>query len=169
MPRSFDPFSEPFSPKGSKIKSAHTDKPQPLLQAQKVDRLSPLQSNSGVTYRVILDAPPDAGKGKDKRRAPPRKRTRLRCGKLLDQHGKFLIECQVHDRSVYGAHLRLVSGISLPRRIKFYDDEQRTLIDAEVIWRQKGDVGIQYLTKLDAQAVRLGKRSALDGKYYAVN
>jgi hypothetical protein len=169
MPRNFDPFSESTFSKGSKNQSRHADKPQPLLQAQKVDRLEPIKTNGAVTYRVIEEDLPDIGKGKDRRRAPPRKRTRLRCGKILDQHGKFLIECQVHDRSIYGAHLRLVNTIALPRRIKFYDDEHRTLIEAEIIWRQKGEIGIQYLTALNAQTIRSGKRSALDSKYYAVN
>jgi hypothetical protein len=168
MPRSFDPFNEEVSPEGSKTHSADVEKPQPLLQAQRVDRLSPLTSDCDVTYWVV-ETPPDKGKGKDKRRGPPRKRTRLRCGKILDQRGKFLIECQVYDRSINGAHLRLMRIMSLPRRIKFYDDEQRILIDAAVIWRQKGEIGIQYLTKLDAQAMKSGKYSALDGKYYAVN
>jgi len=168
MPSRFDPIDEPFSFPGSKPKPLHAEKSRPLLQAQKVDRLGPLTKDCGVTYRVA-EMPPDNGKGKDKRRGPPRKRTRLRSGKILDQRGKFLIECQVYDRSIYGAHLRLIDTIALPRRIKFYDDEQHALLEAEVIWRHKGEIGIQYLTKLDAQAIRLGKLSAVSGKYYAVN
>jgi len=168
MPHRFDPVDESFSFKGSKPKSASAVKPQPLLQAQKVDRLSPVGNDCGVTYCVV-ETPLDKGKGKDKRRDPPRKRTRLRCGKVLDQRGKFLIECQVYDRSIYGAHLRLINPIPLPRRIKFYDDEQHALLEAEIIWRHKSEIGIQYLTKLDAQAMKLGKLSAVSGKYYAVN
>jgi hypothetical protein len=165
MPHSSNPFDTLFQ-QGSKPQP--TNKPQPLLQARKVDRSAPSQNNGEVTYCVI-DMPAKSGKGNDRRRDPARKRTRLRCGKILDMQGKFLIECQIHDRSIYGAHLRPMNMMALPRHIKFYDDEQRALLDAEVIWRKNGEIGIQFLTKLDAQAIRSGKRSALASKYYAVN
>jgi len=138
------------------------------LQARKVDQLEPFRNSGEVTY-CIADTPLKPGRSNDQRRYPPRKRTRLRCGKILDMQGKFLIECQIYDRSIYGAHLRPMNTMPLPGRIKFYDDEQRALLDAEVIWRKNGELGIQFLTKLNAQAIKLGKRSALASKYYAVN
>jgi hypothetical protein len=165
MPRFSDPLDKSVSLRGSKPQFAYAEKPQPLLQARKID---PHSSNGAdeVTYRV-LDSVPDA-KGKD-RRQPPRKRTRLRCGKILDRNGRFLIECQVHDRTANGAHLRLMSSIALPRHIQYFDDEQRAILDAEIIWRKKAEIGVHFLTALDARAVNSGKRSAVSGKYYAVS
>ncbi len=164
MPRPFDQSDAPFSPKGANPRSAHAERPQPLLDAFKVDQITAQRSEGEVTYTVT-----DLSKlkGQD-RRDPPRKRTRLRCGKVLDQNGKFLIECQVYDRSPRGAHLRLIKSVALPRYIKYFDDEQGALLEAEVIWRKKAEVGIQFRTKLNGQAIRSGQRSAAGGKYYAV-
>lgn len=161
MSRPFDP-DKPSSLRGSRPQFAYPERQQPLLEAQKVDRLS--ARGGAVTY-TVTDGPPKSN-GQD-RRDPPRKRTRLRCGKILDQHGKFLIECQVHDRTAVGAHLRLVKPMTLPDHIKFFDDEQGGVLDADVIWRKKGEVGIQFWTKLNGQPIR-SVRSSLGGKYYAV-
>jgi hypothetical protein len=163
MRRPFDRPDEALSLRGSKPQFAYPERPQPLLEAQKVDRLS---ARSGAVTYTVADSPPKPN-GQD-RRDPPRKRTRLRCGKILDQHGKFLIECQVHDRTAVGAHLRLIKPVGLPRHIKFFDDEQGVVLDADVIWRKKGEVGIQFWTKLNGQTTRSGLHSALGGKYYAV-
>jgi hypothetical protein len=165
MPHFFDPPDEPCSLRGSKSQFAYAEKPKPVLDARKVDHAAARQGEGIVTYSVTEIAPKP--KGQD-RRDPPRKRTRLRCGKILDQRGKFLIECQVHDRSAHGAQLRLMGAVALPRHIRFFDDEQGALVDAEVIWRRKDEIGVQFRTKIDGQAVRSGRRSALGGKYYAV-
>lgn len=159
MPRNFDPQAKAFQ-----TRPRADDAQKPVLQAKKVDRLS--KEAGSVTYTVI-DAPAKA-KGQD-RRNPPRKRTRLRCGKILDKNGKFLIECQVYDRSSQGAQLRLMGAAILPHHIKFFDDEQKTLIDAEIIWRKNGEIGIQFWSAMNARAILEGRRSALDGKYYAVS
>jgi hypothetical protein len=67
-----------------------------------------------VTYTIIEARAAD----RHERRAEPRRRTRLRSGKVLDAKNKFLIECQVHDRSVRGEnrsrstdHLAAQTGI----------------------------------------------------------
>jgi hypothetical protein len=163
MPRPFDQSDAP-SLKGSKPQFTHAERPQPLLDALKVDHLTAQRDSGEVTYTVTDPAKP---KNQD-RRDPPRKRTRLRSGKVLDQNGKFLTECQVHDRSPRGAHLRLIKSVALPRYIKYFDDEQGALLEAEVIWRKKAEVGIQFRTKLNGQAIRAGLRSPAGGKYYAV-
>ena len=164
MSRPFDRSNQDSSLRGSKPQFAYPERPQPLLNAYKVDRLSPGWSHGEVTY-TISDIPKPQGQD---RRDPPRKRTRLRCGKVLDQNGKFLIECQVHDRSPRGAHLRLVKSVAVPRHIKFFDDEHGVLVEAEVIWRKKADLGIEFRTRLNGQAIRSGLRSGAGGKYYAV-
>jgi|GEM_PF-1984211 len=171
----FNRPEEPFSSRDSQSSFGRAVKHPPLLQARKVEHLPAAKGCKDVTYCVIennakLTEQETAGRetaGED-RRKPQRKRTRLRCGKVLDQHGKFLVECQVHDRSDYGAQLRLIAAISLPPRIKFFDDEQGALIDAKVIWRKKREIGIKFETKMGAQAIKSGQRSALGGKYYAV-
>jgi hypothetical protein len=167
MPRFSDPFAESISLRGSKPQFAYAEKPQPLLQARKIEQRG-LKGKNEVTYCVLDDVSDPKAKDKD-RRQPPRKRTRLRCGKILDRNGKFLIECQVHDRTVKGAHLRLMSAVTLPRIIQYFDDEQRAIFEAEIIWRKNTEVGIHFLTKLNAQALNAGKRSAVAGKYYAVS
>jgi hypothetical protein len=165
MSRPSAPPDEPLFPQGSKPQFASAEKSKPLLDARKVDSFSASRRDGEVTYTVtdILTKP----KGQD-RRGPARKRTRLRCGKVFDQSGTFLIECRVHDRSPRGAQLRLMRLVALPRRIKFFDDEQGALRDAEVIWRKNGEIGIQFLTKLNGQAIKK-EHSALGGKYYAVS
>jgi len=160
---------EPFSSRDFKSAFSQAGKQPPLLQAQKIDHPLAPKSGPDVTYCVI-ETPAKTGQkenGQD-RRKPIRKRTRLRCGKVLDQYGKFLVECQVHDRSAYGAQLRLLAAIALPPRIRFFDDEQGALIGAKVVWRKKNEIGIKFETKMDAQAIRSGQRSALGAKYYAV-
>jgi hypothetical protein len=137
----------------------------PLLDAVKVTHLSSQNAKQSVTY-CVTDVPSNA-KSQDRRRLQ-RKRTKLRCGKVLDSRGNFLIECQVRDRSVSGAQLRLMRSVTLPRRIKLYDDEYGALLDADVIWRRNSEIGVQFTTKLNAQSIRLGRLSALAGKYYAL-
>jgi hypothetical protein len=165
MPRPFSRPNETSSQQGPKPPFAQAQKPKPLLEGQKVGSLSGRSPDGLVTYSVL--APPPKPNGQD-RRNPPRRRTRLRSGKVLDRSGKFLIECQVRDRSPEGAQLRLMKAVVLPRHIQFFDDEQGALLDAEVIWRKNGEIGIQFRTKLNAQAFKSGSRSALGGKYYAV-
>ncbi len=165
MRRPFDRPDDPSSLRESKPQFAYPERPQPLLEAHKVDRIPSQRGAGDVTY-TVTDVPSKPN-GQD-RRNPPRKRTRLRCGKIMDQHGKFLIECQICDRTPQGAHLRLVKPVALPRHIKFFDDEQGTLIDADVIWRKRAEVGIQFWTKLNGQFTRSALHSTAGGKYYAV-
>ncbi len=139
---------------------------KPLLEARKVGHLEAPAGTGLVTYCV--NEPPPLKKKQDDRREPPRKRTRLRCGKILNQKGTFLIECQIHDRSASGAQLRLMGAVALPRMIKFFDDERGALLDAQVIWKKDGEIGIRFLSELNAEAFRSGRRSALGSKYYAV-
>lgn len=175
MPRSFEDFIKAPSldqkasqTHGNNNAQACLDRDQrsaPMIDAIKVSYLSSLNAKQSVTY-CVTDMPSNA-KDQDRRRLQ-RKRTKLRCGKVLDSKGNFLIECQVRDRSVSGAQLRLMRGVTLPRRIKLYDDEYGALLDANVIWRRNSEIGVQFTTKLNAQSIKLGRLSALAGKYYAL-
>ncbi|WP_020174532.1 PilZ domain-containing protein [Methyloferula stellata] len=84
-----------------------------------------------------------AGNGADKRRSR-RIRTSLRTGQLYDMRNNFLCDCQVRDRSVGGAKLRLMSNISLPTVFKFHDDVECTLVEVELRWRNKNEIGVQF-------------------------
>jgi PilZ domain len=117
-----------------------------------------------VTYTVI-EAPVTDTK---ERRLEPRRRTRLRSGKVLDAKNKFLIECQVHDRSDRGARLRLVANVSAPARIHLFDDEANCVREAQVIWRSKQDVGVTFVGHAKVGGMRPVDRNALAAKFYAV-
>jgi len=82
------------------------------------------------TYCVVK--PKDAG---DKRSAP-RRRTRLRSGKLLDPRNALLIDCQIYDRSEKGARIRLIGECPVPRSIRLYEESPERLLEANVVWRK---------------------------------
>ena len=98
-----------------------------------------LASRNLVSYEVVeppRDSPPLAGKLIEKR-ASTRRRLRLRSGKLLDTHNKFLCECLVRDRSGHGLCLVLARNIGLPARCRLYDDETGSLNAITTIWRRR--------------------------------
>ena len=105
--------------------------------------------------------------GQNRRRAP-RRRTRLRSGKIATLQNRFIIECQIFDRSGQGARLRLAGRVALPDHVKLFDDERRTLYVAKVVWQVRNEVGISFPEGLDAAEVRGPGVAALSGKYYAI-
>jgi len=119
-----------------------------------------------ASYWAVEVSPAETRNGD--RRGPSRKRTRLRSGKILDPRNKLLMECQVHDRSVYGAQLHLLKSLPLPRAIRLYDDEHGALLDAKVIWQKNGRAGIRFLTQIDERTKMLGRISKYAGKYFAI-
>ncbi len=139
-------------------------KPAPLLEAAKLDGPRSQKDAQGASYRVTE---PPAAKDDD-RRSLRRKRTRLRAGKILDRDNRFLVECQIRDRSMFGAQLRPIEPVILPRLIRFYDDEKATLIEAEVVWRQNGEIGVQFGPKVNSRLMSAAQLAGLAGKYYAV-
>ena len=101
------------------------------------------------------------------RRRSPRRRTRLRSGKLATIDNRFITECQIFDRSCEGARLRLAGRIRLPEVVKFYDDQNQELYVVRVVWQRGNEVGIFFPEGArvnDPKAI-----SRLAGKYYAVN
>lgn len=118
----------------------------PILEAIKVTGATPA-ARSAVTYRVIeLQAKTSAS---DKR-IETRRRTRLHHGKVLDLRNRFLIDCQLYDRSRRGARLRLVADLKLPTRIRLFDDIARQVLDARIAWQRGQNIGVTFLP----QAVR---------------
>jgi len=102
------------------------------------------------------------------RRDEPRRRTRLRSGKVANMNGSFLIDCQIFDRSQKGARLRLSESCQLPDHIKLFDDEHNTLSVAVIIWADDRDIGVEFLTGPDSVATDGKEHAALGGRYYAL-
>lgn len=104
--------------------------------------------------------------GGDKRTVS-RRRVRFRSGKLADQCGKFLSDCQIYDRSTIGARLRLSESVSVPARVLLFDDETSSLIAATVAWRRPNELGVKFAADFDVPAAKQIARR-LAGKYYAL-
>ena len=129
-----------------------------------------LASRNLVSYEVAeapRDVPPIAGKSIEKR-SSARRRLRLRSGKLLDAHNKFLCECLVRDRSGRGLCLVLGRNVGLPARCRLYDDETGSLSAITTIWRRNSLVGVRYCFGAKPLTIKESDRSALRGRYYAV-
>jgi hypothetical protein len=101
------------------------------------------------------------------KRVYPRRRTRLRSGKVTDRNGMFLTECQIYDRSPNGARLRVTTGVEIPDRLLLFDDELRSLSAATVVWRRENELGIRFMLIFDQDLARRVTQK-LSGKYYAV-
>jgi hypothetical protein len=104
------------------------------------------------TYTVLLDI--QASRPSNERRDSPRRRTRLRSGKVVDAHGRFVTECLVHDLSGTGGRLRLPPTVVLPSFIQIYDDQSGVLHRAEVLWRKGSDAGVQFVPEGATQRSR---------------
>lgn len=104
----------------------------------------------------------------DDKRLARRRRTRLRSGKIADRQNRFLIECAIHDRSDEGARLRLAKNMALPDDIRLFDDEQKSLAPARIIWRQGQEIGIRFLPPETIGPVSEAEIAALGRKFYAV-
>lgn len=101
----------------------------------------------GFTYTVLIDAPTakSAARAGDDRRDAPRRRTRLRSGKIVDAGDRFVTECLVHDLSETGMRLRVPAGMSLPARFQVYDDQSGRLQRAELSWHRADEAGIRFV------------------------
>jgi hypothetical protein len=114
-----------------------------------------------VTYSVALGRDASAG---EKRRAP-RRRTRLRAGKILDRANRFVVDATILDRSCAGLRLRIARDVALPDIFHFYDDESETIFVARIAWRNQALVGARRGPGVSATLRQL---MALRGKYYGV-
>jgi hypothetical protein len=121
-----------------------------------------------VSYSVV-EAPgaPPAARSVEKR-SSERRRLRLRSGKLLDSHNRFLCECLVRDRSGYGLRLVLARNIGLPPRYHLYDDETGSVHAIATVWRRSVTLGVRFCLTALPPKLRESDRSALRGRYYAM-
>ncbi len=115
-----------------------------------------------VTYSVapIFQAAID-------RRTAPRRRTRLRSGKILDRGNRFLVEAAIIDRSSGGLRLRLARNCDLPENFHLFDDESETIYAARQIWRRQAMIGARLRPGGPVPATRR-QIIELRGKFYAI-
>ncbi len=134
----------------------------PIVQAVRVSRDGVGGARHDFTYCVIETS--DRG---DKR-SMPRRRTRLRSGKVLDPRNAFLIECQIYDRSGKGARIRLLADIPVPNTIRLYEDSPERLIDAIVVWRRDREIGLCFAPSAQTRKITQSQLTHLRGRYYAI-
>ncbi|HLH10402.1 MAG TPA: hypothetical protein VKV77_00825 [Methylovirgula sp.] len=128
-----------------------------VLEAIKVDDPNFL-SGSEARYAVIE-------RGARNKRLEARRRTHLQCGIVLDRHKRFLIDCQVYDRSRRGARLRLAAEVELPRQILLFDERAAHLLQAEIAWRRGHSVGV-ILNRPETAPLTEAEITALRRKFY---
>ena len=117
-----------------------------------------------VTYSVLSTGSPACP---DERRNAPRRRTRLRSGKVLDRANGFLVETSILDRSACGLRLRLARDCELPEIFHLFDDESECIFALRVIWRRQTTVGARVRPGGPVQATRR-QIIELRGKFYAI-
>lgn len=107
-------------------------------------------------------------KPSQERRKEERQRTRLRSGKVIDLDGRFIIECQFSDIAPHGARLRITEFPSLPERFWLFDDHYARALLAQIVWREKREVGVQFTTDPSLPPLDDERLSQLAGKYYSL-
>jgi hypothetical protein len=132
----------------------------PLIEAVKVGDARGLPGE--VTYTIVEPRPKNGDK-----RVEGRHRTRLRSGKVLDLTNKFLIDCQVHNRSRHGARLILAAKLKAPRRFRLFSDTDGEVVDAKVIWQRGQNVGVTFLEEMPP-ALTNAQIAALRKQLYVV-
>lgn len=104
----------------------------------------------------------------EKRRAP-RRRTRLRAGKIVDSNNQFLSECVIVDRSSRGIRVRPMRKVALPQFFRLYDDLDEKIVDVCQVWSDNGDIGVVLRDAWESAQAAKHPCAALGGKFYAVN
>jgi hypothetical protein len=102
------------------------------------------------------------------KRSMARRRVRLRSGKLLDPHNRFICECLVRDQSAQGLCILLAKNIGLPARYLLHDDDTGWVEAVPTMWRRGALLGVRYCTVAKPIALKASDRAALRGKYYAI-
>jgi hypothetical protein len=77
-------------------------------------------------------------------RAHPRIETRLK-GRLLTLDGRCNCSCMVADVSVGGARVRPHGHDVVPARVFLFLAESGQLLECDVRWRQKGEIGLSFI------------------------
>lgn len=85
-------------------------------------------------------------------RRHPRRRVRLRIGKVANVDDKVLCECAIRDVSKGGARLVISETVSIPDLIALYDDLDGTILPAAVCWRNGHEIGVSF--ELDKETLK---------------
>ncbi|WP_150497536.1 PilZ domain-containing protein [Roseibium aquae] len=102
-------------------------------------------------------------------RLHPRRRTRLRPGKIATTGNTFLCECTIYDVSDAGARLRVAPNVVIPDEIIVLDEVQNTVAEAEVRWRDGLYIGVAYvLPPADLKLFSSEQLRGLTRRYYGV-
>jgi len=133
----------------------------PVIDAIKIDHLQKDSSRQNFTYCVVKISSEAAEK-----RSVRRCRTRLRSGSVLDPCNVLLSDCQIYDRSERGARIRLVRDISVPSRLRLYEDWPEKLWEAKVIWRKEREVGLCFDLKALSRTISGVQLACLRGRFY---
>lgn len=99
---------------------------------------------------------------------PERRRTRLRSGKLADGENRFLAHCQIVNRSLTGARLRLIDDIEVPDDCRLYDDERGLLVAVRIKWQHGRELGVQFVACNSSEDELRHAATAFAGPFYAL-
>ncbi|NDV85720.1 PilZ domain-containing protein [Aurantimonas aggregata] len=95
-----------------------------------------------------------------------RRRTRLRPVKLVTASGRFIQDGTALDGSANGARILRYEAIPLPARIAVFDESDRTLRAASIVWTQAMEMGVRFAGP--ARAASPAEIARLTGRYYAL-
>jgi len=102
-------------------------------------------------------------------RRQPRRRTRLRPGKIATTGNAFLCECTIYDVSDTGARLRVDPNVIIPDEIIVLDESCNTIAEATVRWREGLYIGVSYLLPpADMKLFSSAQLRGLTRPYYRV-
>ncbi|MFD2236335.1 PilZ domain-containing protein [Aureimonas populi] len=100
------------------------------------------------------------------RRNDPRRRTRLRPGKLLDMKGGFIADCMILDRSAAGVRIRRFEPGALPEEFLLLDEREGERWAARAVWQEKTEAGL--VREGLAEQPDRREMTRIAGPYYAV-
>ena len=86
---------------------------------------------------------------KNERRKEPRAHVEKH-GKLFCDHFSFILDCQIDNQSEHGMSIlvTLDPAEEIPNQLSVLDRGTGKLVDANLVWREGGKVGIQFSGKM---------------------
>lgn len=109
--------------------------------------------------------PPPLPTGQESRIAS-RRRTRLRPVKLVTTGGRFIQDGTTLDSSANGARILRYEARPLPARIVVFDESERTLRAASIVWTHAMEMGVRFAGP--ARPASQAEITRLSGRYYAL-
>ena len=109
--------------------------------------------------------PPSLANEQDSR-AAHRRRTRVRPVKLVTMSGRFIQDGTALDGSPTGARILRYESRPLPVRLVIFDECERTLRAASVVWVHAMEMGVRFGGP--ARAASPSETLRLTGRYYAL-